>query len=322
MTERKANKGAVITKLVLWSVVAVILIAMFAVLMVAGNTEFTFGFDFINMGYNDYGDDGDYNAGNKKYGEEIKNLEIYWTNGEVNFVIREGEGIEIAESGAGEREDYKMRSRVEGDTLEVRFVKSGLRMDSLPEKELTVYISPSVAMSLGNLEIKAVNVEVKLGDKDSKGNTGINCKDITVDCVSASLDVFGVNAESFEVNALSADVVFDGKAKKLSLEGLSGNLNANGEIDKLEVAAISSNVSLELVNTPGEINVSGVSSNVSLTLPESSWGFEAELESVSGKITFNSENTGGYCKYGEGEAEYSFENVSGEVVIKTKKVSE
>ena len=162
MTERKANKGAVITKLVLWSVVAVILIAMFAVLMVAGNTEFTFGFDFINMGYNDYGDDGDYNAGNKKYGEEIKNLEIYWTNGEVNFVIREGEGIEIAESGAGEREEYKMRSRVEGDTLEVRFVKSGLRMNSLPEKELTVYISPSVAMSLGNLEIKSVNVEVKL----------------------------------------------------------------------------------------------------------------------------------------------------------------
>ena len=303
MDEQKINKSAIITRIVIWSVVALLLIGVFITAMIDGNGSFSVGGSFF-IRNETYENADSYKVGNMTYNEEIKNINIHWTDGKVNFVVREGDKIEIKESGAGEEEEYRMRSKVTGNTLDIRFVKSGLFLlfGDLPEKELTVYIPPSVAMSLGIIDISSVSAEVMIGDKNSAGEIAFECDKMNVECVSGDLNIFGMRANELVASVVSAKVKYTGEVKKIEVDGVSGE------------------VSLSLANTPSEINVDTVSGRIDLTLPESEEGFKAELDALSGQMHLNSNNVGHYCTYGQGKARFTFDTFSGDVVITTKKV--
>lgn len=305
MNEQRINKSTVITRLVIWSVVALLLISVFVAAMIGGDNSFFLGGSIL-IRNETYADADSYNVGNMTYTEEIKNINIHWTDGKVNFVVREGDEIEIKESGAGEDKDHAMRSKIIGDTLDIRFVESGLYLyfTKMPEKELTVYIPPSVAMSIGKIDISSVSAEVVIGDKNKASEIAFECDKMNVECVSGDLHIFGMRANELVASAVSAQVEYTGEVKKIEVEGVSGD------------------VSMSLANTPSKINVETVSGRINLTLPESEEGFKAELSAVSGRMRFNSKNVGYHCSHGEEKATFNFETVSGDVVIKTKKVSE
>ena len=304
MNEQKINKSAIVTRLVIWSVVSLLLISVFIAAMIdSGSSGWNIG-GIMFVKNEIYKDADSYNVGNKTYTDEIKNLDIHWTSGEINIVIREGDKVEIKESGAGDDEDFEMRSKIIGDTLDIRFVKSGLRTWHIPDKKLTVYIPPSVAMSLEKIDVKIVSADVTVGNEDSKSSIAFSCDKLNVESVSGDVQIFGMYAKELTTHAVSAKCVFSGKADKINIERVSGN------------------VSLTLANTPNKIDIETVSGSINLTLPESEEGFEAEHDAVSGKMSLNSKKVGSYCTHGNGKAEFDFETVSGDVVIKTKKVSE
>lgn len=321
MKEKRINRGAAITKLVIWSAVALILLSLFAIMMLGEAVSIMITDDLGIFNSEIYSDEKSYNVGNMTYSENIKDINIHWVDGSINFVVREGEKIEIAETVARDGDEYKMRSRVVGDRLEIRFVKSGLKwFKNAPQKDLTIYLPPSVALSLGDIEIESASAKVSFGETGAEGDVAFDCNRLNVECASGNVKISKMRAERIDIAAVSAGVDFVGSALKMSLEGVSGELSVAGNVTELDISTVSSRVNLALDNTPSDLDLQTVSGNIDITLPESESGFEAELDTVSGSMSLDSNRVGGYYRYGNGTAEYDFETVSGSVNIKIKKV--
>lgn len=127
---------------------------------------------------------------------------------------------------------------------------------------------------------------------------------IELDVVSSDVTVNGIVCNEFELDGVSADVDIRASAmKEVEMNTVSGNLNA--DFSGADAEACLDKLSLE-----------SVSGSASLVLPES-WGFSAEMESVSGKVNcpFATKVEKGEYTYGDGRIEIEMESVSGSLTI-------
>lgn len=82
------SKGAIRARLIIWSVVAVVLILVFAITMTMYLTGT--GLDFLQLPIVSFGSNySSYNAGNGSTDKEIRNLDIDWASGEVHIIASE-----------------------------------------------------------------------------------------------------------------------------------------------------------------------------------------------------------------------------------------
>ncbi len=292
MSNMKNNRGGAIVKLVIWSVVLIILAAIFALglifkngFTINGSTSFS-----IISSYT-YENAEKYSAGNTSYTGEVKELDIEWTAGDVKIVVYDGDEIKLEESGAGERGDNKMRTYLDNGTLHIRYARSGIRLFSdIPTKKLTVSLPEKYASALYEINIKAVSANIS-----SEGM--IVCREISIESVSGKINLNGISAEDSDISTVS------------------GNILIAGDISELDVKGVSAKLELMLQSTPRSIAAETVSGNVDITLADSTSGFKAELDSLSGKLKVGGENAGKVYKHKDGMAEFEFESISGNVTI-------
>ncbi|MCH9649244.1 MAG: DUF4097 domain-containing protein [Deltaproteobacteria bacterium] len=123
---------------------------------------------------------------------------------------------------------------------------------------------------------------------------------LSVETVSANIQVSEVTA-SAEMESVSGNVAFSGSADEVSAESVSGNVEIQGTANQLEAESVSGTVSV--AEASGQLSVSSISGTVEVL-----GGFvtEAEIDSVSGSVTFRAE----LAANGELEAESHSGSVS------------
>ena len=291
MNDNKTSKSGAIVKLIIWSVVLLILISLFATLMILNNGN-AFGLKELPAIMTTYKYDfpEKYSAGDAVYTDEVKKLDIEWISGDVTVKVYDGDEVKLEESGAIDEDADKMRTYLGDGTLYVRYAKSGMRwFGSIFSKSLTLYLPEKYASALDKITLNAVSSDVK-----TEGD--IVCREFRFEGVSGKISM----------PSLSCDTV--------DIDTVSGNVTISGKIGKIDVDAVSSNLTLRLSDAPRNVDMSTVSGRVDMTIPEDC-GFSADLDSVSGVIRINSQNVGKSHVRGDGASIFDFESVSGDVRI-------
>ena len=284
------SKGAIRARLVIWSVVAAVLILVFAITMTMYLTGT--GLDFLQLPIVSFGSNySSYNAGNGSTDKEIRNLDIDWAIGEVRIIASESaEQISFEESYDG-NEDARLRWVVDGETLKIRFrARNSLISFGSLNKKLTVTIPASLAQHLD---------KVKIGT------------------ASAEVNVSGLQAEILDVDTASGRLELDGTYGELSVDTASGSVTFAGSCRKINIDTASGRIRL----TPGDlwedIDIDTASGNIELWLPESEKGFSVDYDKASGKFScdFPVLLSGKIYKIGEGAGRINVDSASGDLKI-------
>ncbi len=284
------SKGAIRARLIIWSVVAVVLILVFAITMTMYLTGT--GLDFLQLPIVSFGSNySSYNAGNGSTDKEIRNLDIDWASGEVHIIASESaEQISFEESYDG-NEDARLRWVVDGETLKIRFrARNSLISFGSLNKKLTVTIPASLAQHLD---------KVKIGT------------------ASAEVNVSGLQAEILDVDTASGRLELDGTYGELSVDTASGSVTFAGSCRKINIDTASGRIRL----TPGDlwedIDIDTASGNIELWLPESEKGFSVDYDKASGKFScdFPVLLSGKIYKIGEGAGRINVDSASGDLKI-------
>ena len=284
------SKGAIRARLVIWSVVAVVLILVFAITMTMYLTGT--GLDFLQLPIVSFGSNySSYNAGNGSTDKEIRNLDIDWASGEVHIIASESaERISFEESYDG-NEDARLRWVVDGETLKIRFrARNSLISFGSLNKKLTVTIPASLAQHLDKVKIGTASAEVNV--------SGLQADILDVDTASGRLELDGTYGE-LSVDTASGSVTFAGSCRKINIDTARGRIRL----------------------TPGDlwedIDIDTASGNIELWLPESEKGFSVDYDKASGKFScdFPVLLSGKIYKIGEGAGRINVDSASGDLKI-------
>ena len=284
------SKGAIRARLIIWSVVAAVLILVFAITMTMYLTGT--GLDFLQLPIVSFGSNySSYNAGNGSTDKEIRNLDIDWASGEVHIIASESaEQISFEESYDG-NEDARLRWVVDGETLKIRFrARNSLISFGSLNKKLTVTIPASLAQHLDKVKIGTAFAEVNV--------SGLQAEILDVDTASGRLELDGTYGE-LSVDTASGSVTFAGSCRKINIDTASGRIRL----------------------TPGDlwedIDIDTASGNIELWLPESEKGFSVDYDKASGKFScdFPVLLSGKIYKIGEGAGRINVDSASGNLKI-------
>lgn len=284
------SKGAIRARLIIWSVVAAVLILVFAITMTMYLTGT--GLDFLQLPIVGFGSNySSYNAGNGSTDKEIRNLDIDWASGEVHIIASESaEQISFEESYDG-NEDARLRWVVDGETLKIRFrARNSLISFGSLNKKLTVTIPTSLAQHLD---------KVKIGT------------------ASAKVNVSGLQAGILDVDTASGRLELDGSYEELSVDTASGSVTFAGSCRKINIDTASGRIRLTPGNLWEDIDIDTASGNIELWLPESEKGFSVDYDKASGKFScdFPVLLSGKIYKIGEGAGRINVDSASGDLKI-------
>ena len=195
--------------------------------------------------------------------EGIRSLEIEWVGGKVTVEPWDGEQIQITESAAGgmDKRD-RMDCRREGDSLEIRYVRSGIRFGTPFEgKQLEIRIPKALAEALPELEIENVSASVVLRD--------LNIRELDVNTVSGPLTAENLRTGSLDFESVSGNLIaaLPEAPREMDLETMSGDAELTLPKD--------ASVRTEFETVSGQLNSQ---------LPTGT-GSLIEMESVSGDLT-------------------------------------
>lgn len=177
----------------------------------------------------------------------IERVKVSWLQGQVTVVAGQGDAIGIEEEGPA---DEPLCWCVQGDTLDVQFVKAGVYL-RLPDKRLTI----TLPRQLTKLKIDTVSADVELDHTPTKA--------LKLETVSGSGRV-------------------DGQYGALSWESVSGDLEFHGSAATVKAEAVSGDIALHLSETPDTLEAENVSGDLLIVLPRSR-SFDLHYNTVSGE---------------------------------------
>ncbi len=123
-------KTSAVIRIITWSVVAVLLLALLLAGLTGGLTRLfgSWGWDWDwNWGGYSYSNSERYSAGSGSVSMQgIEDIQIDWTSGEVIVKTHEGSDITFSETGNYSDEDLKMHYLVEDGKLTIRYSASGM----------------------------------------------------------------------------------------------------------------------------------------------------------------------------------------------------
>lgn len=219
---------------------------------------------------------------------DIRNLEIEWASGSITIVRGETEDIVVEESASGEMND-SMTYRLRGDTLEISYAESGIRIGfhSTPKKDLYI----TVPMDW-------------------------DCGDLIINSASTDIEVHELNSDQLELNTASSDCILtDCNIGKLELNGASCNLNYSGTLNSLSCDGASTDITAVFTNVPDSIELDGASAELDITLP-TDCGYRVEMNGMSNRCTSDFTTSSGNHTYGNGDCEIEVDGMSATVRIR------
>ena len=240
-------------------------------------------------GYN-YDDADKYTVGDAVITDSVKNLDIDWTSGNINFEYHDEDTVEISEKSRKKlSEDKKMRWWFDDGNLRIRFAKKGISFFSWgfdQNKELTV----------------------KLPE-------GISLEDVNIDSTSGDVNIPSLQAQMLTLDVVSGDIRLNlSGAGELKMSSVSGNVEATLDIvSSAEIDTTSGDVKL---SAPGleKLDIDVTTGDVTAALSGKP-GFTAHLDTVTGKINYDLpliKESGAYV-CGDGSGNVKIDTTTGDI---------
>ena len=262
-------------------------LAVCAWLMFSGSVSLAGGITYPNADK--------YTAGDAKISGSVNSLFIDWTEGRVNIEYHAGSGVTVSETAdRALSEDDKLRWWLDGDTLRIRYAKSGFRFSltslnkvltvSLPEG--TVLKSADIGSTSGDLNIPALAAdEIRLDSTSGNITAATEAKKLTVSATSGSIDVRqDGDAGAVTLGSTSGSIACAlGSAKDVAADSTSGSvsLTLSGSADNVSLHSTSGEIGAEIASA-GKAEISSTSGNVTVKL--SAFG-SLKIGSTSGSVT-------------------------------------
>ena len=163
----------------------------------------------------EYSNSEKYSFGNTEINGTVKNIAVDWQSGDINIVTHEKDSISLFEESDTDLDDEKrVHWWQDGDTLRIKFSRSGLKYLFSKGKDLTlaipgniVYDSIKIDTSSADIEAEAL-VAKELNIETSSGSIDICCdsESIKLDTSSGEIDVMAENPKSFVAESSSGDI--------------------------------------------------------------------------------------------------------------------
>lgn len=273
----KKKTGSAVTRIVIYSLVALLLLGLLGAGIGAGMLSFHLSFD-----------KGDYNVGSGSVAaDQVHSIKVEWVDGDITLKPGDTDQITFTDSGSSRYETVWEQS---GDQLTICYTKSSFSVGffSYPEKDLEIIVP--MQWYCDELEIETVSGSVYISD--------LSAQEISVEGVSAKCVMEGCSADSVTCTTVSGDVEY------------SGSLNT------LDCESVSAKCTVTAVNAPSSVDMDCVSGDMILYLPEDT-GFSVTTDSLSGSFSsdFNTVSENGRYVYGDGQCKINADAVSGNVRI-------
>ena len=290
-----------------------ITLALLLILAMCGGLLFSCGADAPFPLYT-YENAAQYTAGPVSLDADVQRLDIDWRSGSVTVRYHDEDYISITEDnapalGSGSTLHYWL----DGDTLRIRFAKSGrLGTASLRDKDLTLLL-PRDAV-LRNLSLETVSADVFLQD--------ITADDFDLESVSGNMELLDVYfSDEMDAEAVSGDITVSaaGSVGSLDIETTSGTIFAAAQsFDSIDLSSVSGKITAETDSIRWDSSLESVSGNVELHLADD--GFSARISTLSGTVHSDFPVSCADDSYlcGAGGPELDIETVSGNVDILTR----
>jgi len=264
---------------------------------------------------------------------EISCVEIDWVSGEINVEYHKKDTVIFSETANKKLDDdTTMYYFVDGDTLHLKFIKSGKHIPSKLSKELTLYLpegleldevvidSVSADINVSELTAEKANIDTVSGD--------IVFEDVTLseqvkfDTTSGDITTKLMAAKNIEADSTSGNVQITTKeaSDMISLDTVSGDIELTiPGAEKLELDSTSGQIKLSAGEAPDALSIDTVSGDILLILPENS-SFTVDWDTASGSINsdFAMKKDGDSYIFGEGTLRYNVDTTSGDLEIKCK----
>ncbi len=309
---------ASIIKLICWTLIALMLIAVLVIGIWFGGlnaVQNIFHGKLTFTGGSNGADDANEYSALSEYSVDagdITSLSIDWVDGNVELLTGGTDQIFFSESAAFGviDQDTALRYSVSGGTLSIRYCENSLTtFSNVKGKTLTLYLPEALAANLDKIKIASASAEISVCPLTAQ------TADFTT--VSGCITLSSVTADSIDIDTTSGAVKCDGcSCREFSADTVSGEVTYGGAVKYAEFDTVSGNIVLAVYACPERLDVDGISANVRITLPNNN-GFTVDVSSVSGDLssefpmTFN----GGNAIFGDGSAQFSISSVSGNVSI-------
>lgn len=308
-------KKSAVTRIVIWSVVAVLLIGILLGSLIFMDNDNVSIFNLGNYEVYEYDNESEYSVGNSEsVSVDFNTIKVDWISGSVNLIPYDGDSVKIEETSIRDIEEkYELRWLVKANILTIKPCASmGVwnLSDEIPTKELYIYLPANLAASLNKIVIEAASAEVNI--------TGITSTGISTATASGDTWIEKCNVTDLNIENVSGYVnCTELSAEKIDAETVSGNVEIMGSVKELDIESVSGTVYYCSNSTaPDSADVSTVSGEIKFEIPDND-GFNIEFDSVSGNVTsdFPLTISSGNQIYGNGTRNYDFETVSGNVYI-------
>lgn len=309
------RKNTAYLKIIVWSVVAVALAVLLVLGVIFGSRS---SLSFIGFDGSYYKDSQKYTAGAGEVpADEVEHVALVWTSGDVEISVYDGETVRMEESAGRElSEGEKLHYFNDEGTLRIQFQESGRKFHFLSgtrdkvKKNLRLEIPRETASRLKVLSIETTSADVDV--------SYIQTEQMLLDTVSGDFRVWESKMEKLKWDTVSGNL--DGQSLEIGErffgDSISGNTRLSGTVKEIDLTSVSGDMKISSTQCPVKVRTDTVSGEVSLCIPEDT-GFTYEMDGVSGKVYMDlpvlRNKDGGVYK--DGEADFYFETVSGDVNI-------
>lgn len=292
-------KRNVIVRIILWSIMLLVLLALFFALLYVPGGNFLKRESMpeatkIPVPITEQHDNSQLHMNIAKAApSQIREIEIEWAAGSIRILPKDITEIQISE---------------EGVTQAVKPMIWKVR-----DGKLAIQYAENKKISLGiNTQWDEISKDLLIEVPQDW-----QCDSLEVTAAAASLEVKDLTIREMEFDGASGSCVFDNcTVEKLDLDTASGDVQFSGSLQQLECDAASADIVLELSNVPRSLDMDTASGDLDVTLPADA-GFSVTLDTLSGDFESDFETTmrGGSYVAGSGHCRIDVDAMSGDVTI-------
>lgn len=249
-----------------------------------------------------------YSVGDFTYNiSDVDKIEVDWILGSVKVTERSEATLSVSENGANTLpDDQKLRWRLDGRTLKIKFWKSGYSTtdDVSTQKDLVLEVPAGIV-----LDIETVSAPIR-------AQNNLNMREVDFETVSGSiecLDVIATAGAEFETTSGKIELG-DVTASEIDVQTTSGNMVFNAKrATEVEIETTSGNSEIVIGEVPS-VEIESVSGKVGVTISD---GANVIFGTVSGKLRTSKEYTknGKNYVFGNGACRIEVETTSGDLEI-------
>lgn len=288
-----------------------------------------------------------YTAGSTQVTEPVESLVVDWTNGKVHIEYHPGSGVTVSETANRElTDDIRLRWWLDGTTLRIHYIKSGMNLNFNLQKELTVSLPKGTVLKTADIGTTSGDIiaaglaadEIVLGSTSGDITASVVTKKLKATATSGGLKisqdsaletaVFGTTSGSIgvtlsDVNEVSADstsgsigLTLSGSAGSVRLGSTSGNVYPDlASVVRADFSSTSGSISGRVLSFR-DLKAGSTSGSVTLKLPAEP-GFTCRAETTSGSFSSEIalEKNGNTYSCGDGSAKCAIGTTSGNITL-------